>query len=44
MWLMFQQDTPDDYVIATGETNSINEFLEIAVDRANLDWNNSALI
>ena len=32
MWLMLQQDTPDDYVIATGETHSIKEFLEIAFD------------
>jgi len=30
MWLMLQQDTPDDYVIATGETRSIREFLEAA--------------
>jgi GDPmannose 4,6-dehydratase len=30
MWLMLQQDTPDDYVIATGETRSIKEFLDEA--------------
>ena len=30
MWLMLQQDTPDDYVIATGETHSIREFLDVA--------------
>jgi GDPmannose 4,6-dehydratase len=40
MWLMLQQDTPDDYVIATGETHSIREFLEIAFNHVNLDWNN----
>ena len=30
MWLMLQQDIPDDYIIATGKTSSIKEFLEIA--------------
>ena len=39
MWLMLQQDKPDDYVVATGETHSIKEFLELAFDRVNLDWN-----
>ncbi len=38
MWLMLQQDKPDDYVIATGETHSVREFVEIAFDRAGLDW------
>jgi GDPmannose 4,6-dehydratase len=38
MWLMLQQDKPDDYVIATGETRSVREFVEIAFDRAGLDW------
>jgi GDPmannose 4,6-dehydratase len=38
MWLMLQQDNPDDYVIATGETHSIREFLEICFDHAGLDW------
>jgi len=38
MWLMLQQPEPDDYVIATGETHSVKEFLEIAFDRAKLDW------
>ncbi|MCB1195358.1 GDP-mannose 4,6-dehydratase [bacterium] len=38
MWLMLQQDAPDDYVIATGETHSVKEFCEIAFDRAGLDW------
>ena len=38
MWRMLQQDQPDDYVIATGETHSVREFVEIAFDRAGLDW------
>ena len=39
MWLMLQQDQPDDYVIATGETHSVREFLEVAFAHAGLDWN-----
>jgi len=39
MWLMLQQDEPDDYVIATGETRSIREFLDVAFREAQLsDW------
>ncbi len=38
MWLMLQQDQPDDYVIATGETHSIREFLERAFGHVGLDW------
>jgi GDPmannose 4,6-dehydratase len=38
MWLMMQQDQPDDYVIATGKTHTVREFIEIAFDRAGLDW------
>jgi GDPmannose 4,6-dehydratase len=38
MWLMLQQDKPDDYVIATGETHSVQEFLELAFGRVNLKW------
>ncbi len=38
MWLMLQQDHPDDYVIATGETYSIKEFLDIAFGHVNLNW------
>jgi GDPmannose 4,6-dehydratase len=37
MWLMLQQDTPSDYVVATGEEHSVQEFVEIAFDRAGLD-------
>jgi GDPmannose 4,6-dehydratase len=38
MWLMLQQDEPDDYVIATGETHSVREFLEVAFSHVGLDW------
>jgi GDPmannose 4,6-dehydratase len=38
MWLMLQQDKPDDYVIATGETYSVRQFLEEAFGCAGLDW------
>jgi GDPmannose 4,6-dehydratase len=38
MWLMLQQDTPDDYVIATNETHSVEEFLDEAFGRLDLDW------
>ncbi|MBK9264069.1 MAG: GDP-mannose 4,6-dehydratase [Polyangiaceae bacterium] len=38
MWLMLQQDEPDDYVIGTGETHSVREFLEIAFGIVELDY------
>ena len=38
MWLMLQQDQPDDYVIATGETHSVREFLQVAFEHVGLDW------
>src|SRR5580765_2880775 len=38
MWLMMQQPEPDDYVIATGETHSVREFLEVAFQHMGLDW------
>jgi GDPmannose 4,6-dehydratase len=38
MWLMLQQDEPDDYVVATGETHSVREFAELAFKHAGLDW------
>src|SRR5213075_1936151 len=38
MWLMLQQDEPEDYVIATNETHSVKEFLEVAFRHAGLDW------
>jgi GDPmannose 4,6-dehydratase len=38
MWRMLQQDTPDDYVIGTGETRSVREFVKAAFAYAGLDW------
>ena len=38
MWLMLQQDQPEDYVIATGETHSIRELLDAAFDLVGMDW------
>ena len=38
MWLMLQQEEPDDYVIATGETHTVRELLELAFGYADLDW------
>ena len=38
MWRMLQQDQPDDYVIATGETHTVREFLELAFGHAGLEW------
>jgi len=39
MWLMLQQDRPDDYVIATGQTHSVREFLDEVFGCLDLDWN-----
>jgi GDPmannose 4,6-dehydratase len=38
MWRMLQQDTPDDYVIATNETHTVRELVEISFARVGLDW------
>jgi GDPmannose 4,6-dehydratase len=38
MWLMLQQDDPDDFVVCTGETHSVREFLELAFGHVNLQW------
>src|SRR6201991_188188 len=38
MWLMLQHERPDDFVIATGETNTVQRCVEIAFDEAGLDW------
>ncbi len=38
MWLMLQQEKPDDYVVATGETHSVEEFVEQAFSYLDLDW------
>jgi GDPmannose 4,6-dehydratase len=39
MWLMMQADLPDDYVVSTGETHSIREFLDLSFGMLDLDWN-----
>src|SRR5438034_1176614 len=44
MWLMLQQDEADDYVIGTGETHSVEEFVRIAFARAGLDWKRHVVI
>src|SRR4051812_47620992 len=38
MWLMLQHDKPDDFVIATGETNTVERCVEVAFDEVGLDW------
>ncbi len=38
MWMMLQVSKPEDYVIATGETHTVREFLELAFNRLQLDW------
>ena len=44
MWLMLQQDTPDDYVVATGETHSVREFCEVAFARVGLNWEDHVVV
>ena len=44
MWLMLQQDSPDDYVIATGEIHSVRELLEIAFAAAGLNWKEHVVV
>ena len=44
MWMMLQQDQPDDYVLATGETHSVREFCELAFAHAGLDHNDHVVI
>jgi GDPmannose 4,6-dehydratase len=44
MWLILQQDTPDDYVIGTGENHSVREFLDKAFGCVNLDWHDHVII
>ncbi|MAU10974.1 MAG: GDP-mannose 4,6-dehydratase [Anaerolineaceae bacterium] len=43
MWLMLQQDEPDDYVVATGATHSVQRLLEVAFGAVDLDWQNYAV-
>ena len=45
MWLMLQQDIPDDYVIATGESHSVRDFLDIAFNYVGIeDWSNHVIV
>ena len=44
MWLMVQQDRPDDYVIATGETHSVREFVDLAFRIADLDYRDHIVV
>src|SRR6185369_12446891 len=44
MWLMLQQKEADDFVVGTGETHSVREFVEIAFDRVGLDWQDYVVI
>jgi GDPmannose 4,6-dehydratase len=44
MWLMLQQEEPDDYVVATGEAHSVQELLELAFAYADLDWRRHVVI
>jgi len=44
MWMMLQQDKPDDYVIATGEPHSVREFVKLAFEVADMDWEDWVVI
>jgi GDPmannose 4,6-dehydratase len=44
MWLMLQQDQPDDYVVCSGETHEVGEFVRIAFDHAGLDWKHHVVV
>ena len=44
MWLMLQQDHPDDYVVATGEAHSVRELCQVAFDRVGLDWQKHVVV
>ena len=44
MWMMLQQDQPDDFVVATGETHTVREFVELAFESAGLDWKKYVVI
>ncbi|MEN3009741.1 MAG: GDP-mannose 4,6-dehydratase [Candidatus Bipolaricaulaceae bacterium] len=44
MWLMLQQDHPDDFVIATGESHSVREFVELAFSYVDLDWRDYVVV
>ncbi len=44
MWLMLQQPTPDDFVVSTGETHTVREFVQIAFEHVGLDWNKYVVV
>ncbi len=44
MWLMLQQELPDDYVVATGESHSVKELVELAFSYAELDWHEYVVV
>ncbi len=44
MWLMLQQDEPDDFVVCTGETHSVREFCELAFGHLNLNWEDHVVV
>ena len=44
MWLMLQQDKPEDFVIATGESHSLEEFVETAFSAVSLNWRDHVLL
>jgi GDPmannose 4,6-dehydratase len=44
MWLMLQQDQPDDFVVATGETHTVREFCQLAFDHVGLDWEQHVVV
>ncbi len=44
MWMMLQQDAPDDYVVGTGEMHSVRELVEIAFDWVGLDWRDHVIV
>jgi GDPmannose 4,6-dehydratase len=44
MWLMLQQDEPDDYVVCSGETHEVEEFVRIAFDHIGLDWKRHVVV
>jgi GDPmannose 4,6-dehydratase len=44
MWLMLQQDEPDDYVVATGETHSVRELCQVAFECVNLNWEDYVVV
>jgi GDPmannose 4,6-dehydratase len=44
MWLMLQQQQPDDFVVGTGETHTVEEFVQVAFDHVGLDWRKYVVI